>query len=363
VGLDQALTEFWTAWQDLVNNPAGYSERTVVAAKSATLALTFNNMSSNLHQIQKDYDANISGTLDEINGMAQQIADLNDKISQVEVAGQNSNDYRDQRELLLKELSEKIEITSFENNQGQVTVLVGNGRPLVQNPYAYALSTETNAGGLQDVVWTDRSGATANITNDIQGGKIKGWLDVRDGYVQNYLDQLDNLAATIVAEVNALHQGGYGIANDPFTGLPVTGLDFFEAAGTTAATIEVNPDLITDVNRIAASLTAATVPGDNRNAVAIANLQNQLTMNSGQATFGDFYSTLVSRVGNDVRSAAANHDYEDAMVAQLENYRESVAGVSLDEEMINLVKFQHAYEAAARVITTVDEMLNTLLNM
>jgi flagellar hook-associated protein 1 FlgK len=363
VGLDQALTEFWTAWQDLVNNPSGYAERTVVAAKSATLARTFNNMSSNLHQIQKDYDANIAGTLDEINSMARQIADLNHKISEVEVAGQNSNDYRDQRELLLKELAARIDINAFENDQGQVTVLVGDGRPLVQSPYAWELGTEVNAAGLQDVVWMDRDGSSVDITGAIQGGKIKGWLDVRDGYAQDYLNQLDGLAAALVSEVNAIHQTGFGIANDPVSGTPVTGLDFFVATGTTAATIEVNPDLITDVNRIAASLTAATVPGDNRNAVAIANLQNGLTMNGGQATFDEYYSTLVSRVGNDVRSANANHDYEDSMVAHLENFRESVAGVSLDEEMINLVKFQHAYEAAARVITTVDEMLNTLLNM
>ena len=105
------------------------------------------------------------------------------------------------------------------------------------------------------------------------------------------------------------------------------------------------------------------VPGDNRNAVAIAALQSQGTMMGGKATFDDFYSALVGRVGNDVRHASANHDYEVAMVSQLENYRESVAGVSLDEEMINLVKYQHAYEAAARVINTVDEMLDTVLNM
>ncbi|MBL0714171.1 MAG: flagellar hook-associated protein FlgK [Desulfosarcina sp.] len=363
VGLERTLNEFWSAWQDLVNNPSGYPERTSLASRSQTLARTFNNMATNLRQIQEDYDKNISGTIDEINGIAAQIADLNHKISQVAVAGQNSNDYRDQRDLLLKNLSERVDLTTFENDAGQVTVLVGDGKPLVQSPYAWQLGTRTNATGLQDVVWLERDGTPTDITAAIDGGKLKGWLDVRDGYAQDYINRLDTLAQTIVTEVNALHQNGYGLTIDPVSGAPITGQNFFVATGTTAATMALDPGILNDVNRIAAATTAATVPGDNRNAVALASLQEQATMSGGQATFNDFYSTLVSSVGNDVRNASANHDYEDAMVTQLENYRESVAGVSLDEEMINLVKYQHAYEAAARVITTVDEMLNTLLNM
>ena len=363
VGLDQSLNEFWAAWQDLINNPGGYSERTVLASKSQTLARTFNNMATNLRQIQEDYDTNISGTIDEINGIAGQIADLNHKISQVEVAGQNSNDYRDQRDLLLKDLSALIDVTTFENDAGQVTVLVGDGKPLVQSPYAWQLGTQINASGLQDVVWLERDGSPTDITAAIQGGRIRGWLDVRDGYAADYLNRLDTLAQSIVTEVNTLHQNGFGLTIDPISGSPITGQDFFVGSGTTAAAMAVNPDLLSDANRIAAATTAATVPGDNRNAVAIAALQSTAIMSGGKATFSDYYSALVGSVGSDVRSASANHDYEASMVTQLENYRESVAGVSLDEEMINLVKYQHAYEAAARVITTVDEMLDTVLNM
>ena len=363
VGLNQSLNEFWSAWQDLVSNPSGYSERTVLASKSQTLARTINNMSSNLQQIREDYDTNITGAVGEINAIASQIADLNHKISQVEVAGQNSNDYRDQRDLLLKDLSTLIDVTTFENDAGQITVLVGDGKPLVQSPYAWELGTQTNASGLQDVVWRDRDGSPTNITPAIDGGQLKGWIDVRDGYAADYLNELDMLAEAIVTEVNTLHQSGFGLSIDPVSGLPVTGQEFFAASGVTAASMSVHSDILTDVNRIAAATTATTVPGDNRNAVAIAALQSKGTMTGGKATFDDFYGGLVGRVANDVRHASANHNYEEAMVTQLENYRESVAGVSLDEEMINLVKYQHAYEAAARVINTVDEMLDTVLNM
>jgi flagellar hook-associated protein 1 len=163
----------------------------------------------------------------------------------------------------------------------------------------------------------------------------------------------------MATEVNSIHQAGFGI--DSTTGAPITGQPFF--TGATAAAIEVDASIVGDVNRIAAAATAATVPGDNTNAIAMANLQGRLTMNGSSTTFDSYYSALASGVGNDVSNASANHEYEAAMVSHLENYRESVSGVSLDEEMVNLVKFQHAYEAAAKLITTVDDMLNTVLGM
>ena len=360
-GLEEAMGQFWAAWQDLASNPSGYPERTALLTRSQTLARTFNTMSANLEQIQRDYDQTIVGTVDEINGISRQIVDLNEKISQVEIAGQNSNDYRDQRDQLLKELSKLIDINTYENDQGQVTVMTAGGNPLVQSPYAYELSTTTNAEGFQDVVWMNRSGATIDITDSIESGELKGWLDVRDGFAQDYMDRLDELASTMIAEVNAIHQAGFGMTIDSATGAPATGQPFF--AGTTAATMEVDAAIAGDVNRIAASATAATVPGDNTNAIAMANLQGGLTMNGASTTFDSYYSALASGVGSDVSNASANANYEDAMVSHLENYRESVSGVSLDEEMVNLVKFQHAYQAAAKLITTVDDMLNTVLNM
>jgi len=360
-GLEEAMSQFWAAWQDLASDPSGYPERTALLTRSQTLARTFNTMSANLQQIQVDYDQTIVGTVDEINGISRQIVDLNEKISQVEVAGQNSNDYRDRRDQLLKELSNLIDINTYENDRGQVTVMTSGGNPLVQSPYAYELSTVTNADGLQDVVWMNQGGTAIDITDSIGGGELKGWLDVRDGFAQDYLDRLDDLASTMATEVNSIHQAGFGMTNDPTTGAPVTGQPFF--TGTTAATIEVDASIVGDVNRIAAAATAATVPGDNTNAIAMANLQGQLTMNGSSTTFDSYYSALASGVGNDVSNASANHEYEAAMVSHLESYRESVSGVSLDEEMVNLVKFQHAYEAAAKLITTVDDMLNTVLGM
>ena len=116
-------------------------------------------------------------------------------------------------------------------------------------------------------------------------------------------------------------------------------------------------------DKIAASGTAAGSPGDNSNAIAIAELQNALMMNTNTATFDNFYNSMVSDVGNKVRHAGMSYDHHTAMVSHLENYRESISGVSLDEEMVNLIQFQLGYDAAAKLISTTDEMLNTLINM
>ena len=351
-GLNQAMGDFWNAWQDLANNPEGHTERQVLVAKSEIMAEAFNKISSDLNQQQNDIDSSIEGAVIEINTIAGQISDLNIKISDIEKSGQSANDLRDERDLLLKELSSMIDISSFEGDDGQVTVLVGNGRPLVQPPYSLSLSTVTNASGHEDVVWVDRDGNSVDITNDISGGKLKGWLEVRDVKIEDYKTRLDDLASSIITEVNNLHTAGFDLNG-------AAGGAFF--TGTSASDIAVDTNIINDVNLIAASGTGA--PGDNSNSIAIVNLQNGLLMSGGTATYDDFYNSLVSDVGIDAQSAQMNYDHQTAMASSLDNYRESISGVSLDEEMVNLVKFQHAYDAAAKLISAVDEMMNTVMNM
>lgn len=351
-GLNQAMGDFFNAWQDLVNNPEGHTERQVLVGKSEIMAGTFNNISSDLNQLQNDLDSSIEGAVLEINTISGEIADLNAKISDIEKSGQNANDLRDKRDVYLKELSSMIDISSFEGRDGQVSVLTGSGNPLVQPPYALSLSTATNASGHEDVFWVDRDGNTVDITNNISGGKLKGWLETRDVAIENYKTSLDNLASSMIAEVNNLHAAGFDLNG-------VAGVNFF--TGSSASDISVNPAIAGDVNLIAASGTGA--PGDNSNAIAIANLQNSLLMSGGTATYDDFYNSLVSDVGIAVQSAQMNYDHQSAMVSSLDNYRESISGVSLDEEMVNLVKFQHAYDAAAKLISAVDEMMNTVMNM
>jgi len=352
-GLSLAMSKFWDAWQSLASNPGGTTERQILVTASQVLATTFNQLNADLAQTQQDLDLAIEGTVADVNRLSQQLADLNNKIISSEAGSLNANDYRDQRELVLKQLSELIDINAFEDATGAVSVLVANGRPLVSATQFWQLSTETNIAGLHNVVWVDDGGNKTDISADISGGRLKGYLDVRDGVIDDNISRLDTLAQQLMTDLNALHQSGFALDGS-------AGEVFF--IGTGARDIEVNPNIVGDLNLVAAAADALTVPGDNRRAIDIANLQYQLNM-GGTQSYNDYYSAIVRDVGNEVLKSEAAYSHQSSMVTQLENQRESVSGVSLDEEMINLIKFQNAYTAAARLITTSDEMMETILQM
>ena len=160
------------------------------------------------------------------------------------------------------------------------------------------------------------------------------------------------MATSLRDQVNTEHIAGFGLDG--------TQNNFFDPLGTLAdGTFAVNSAIISNVAKIAAGDTSNY--GDNQTAISIANLQNTLTMSTNTATFDDYYNSIVSDVGIDVEDAKLNYEHQYSMAAQLDNYRESISGVSLDEEMVNLIKFQHAYNAAAKLITTVDELMETLI--
>jgi flagellar hook-associated protein 1 len=315
------------------------------------LASTFNQLSRNITNAQRDINASVIHVVDDVNQIAKQIAELNRKITQVEVTGHNANDYQDQRDQLVFNLSKLIDIDSFEDGNGNVTIMVGQGKPLVEGTFTWSLSTQNN-DGRQDVYWNDSSGAPHDITTRIVSGELKGWIDARDVVIDSYMVRLDALAGAIIKKVNDEHSEGYGLDPDS--------AQTFFFNGNNAASIGVNTLIVNDVNRIAAA-EVPDRPGDNGIAIRIANLQNEATMDG--ASFGDFYTSLVGDVGSDVRRAGLNHDHQSAMIKHLQNYREEVSGVSLDEEMVNLIKYQHAYNAAAKLITTTDEMLQTLIGL
>lgn len=354
-GLSAAMGEYWNAWQDLAANPDGVVQRSNLASAAQYMGDTFNNISQNLIALQNDIDSHVDAIVDEVNAMARHTAELNTKIAQMEATGKSANVYRDERDQLVFEMSKLMNIESFEDGNGNVTVMVGNGRPLVESSFAWDLST-VDAGGLQNVQWHDSSGGVVDITSQISNGELKGWFETRDVLVADYAGQLDQLAATIISEVNSLHSTGLTL--DPVT---TTGVNFF--TGTNAASIALNTDIVNNQDLIATASTGGTLPGDNTNAIAIANLQSDDSLMPGNSTFDEFYNTLLGSVGSDVQAADYNLKHQETMVLNLKNHRQEVSGVSLDEEMVNLVKYQHAYDASARMINTASEMLDTLMRI
>jgi flagellar hook-associated protein 1 len=353
-GLSQHLSQFWNAWQDLTLNPSGYAERKALTTASEDLASNFQEKTRYLDQVQKDMDGRIAAATDEINSLATNITNLNEKIVQLELNGSTANDFRDKRELLINQLSEKINFTTSEDSQGRVTLTLGDGNVLVGSPPFGKLTTAVNASGYHDIVW-DTAPATS-INDSIAAGNLKGWMNVRDSLVPEYKDQLDILAGQIIDQVNSVHSTGMGLDGS-------TGNNFF--SGNSASTIQVNATVLGDVNKIAAAgaVSLDLIRGDNTQAIAIAGLQNKQTMDGNSATFDTYFNTLVSRVGSDVQNASMNLEHHAMTVDQMENYRESICGVSLDEEMVNLVKYQQGYAAAAKLIDTVQQMMDTVINM
>jgi len=361
-GLNDAMAQFWNSWQELSNDPSGYAERVTLIANTQNLTDVFNSLSTNLTQVQSDSDASITGAVNEINTLSREIADLNLKIAEVEAGSLHSaNDFRDQRDMKLQELSALIDVDSFEDADGYLTITTANGNTLVDRTNSWELTTHT-VDGFEDVYWVSGTGTEEDITEAIDNGKLKGWIEARDAIIPGYLEDLDDLAAGIISAVNGYHSLGTDLTGTIGT---ASGLDFF--TGADASDIEINTNIADNPNLIAAALTTPPtsegLPGGSETAVAIAELQNDLLMGGGTATFDDFYNSLAGDVGSDVYQAEVNGNHQTTVNQQLATYRQEVSGVSLDEEMVDLVQFQSAYEAAAKLVTTVDEMLENLIAM
>ena len=353
-GLNDALAQFWNSWQEVANNPSGYTERVTLIADTQNLVNVINSLSDGLSEVQSDSDKSIAAAVDQINTLTGEIAQLNLKIAEIEAGGHSANEFNDARDMKLKELSGLIDINGFEDADGYLTINTANGKPLVDRTHSWNLTTRDNTNDLQDVFWVDSSGGEENITADIGTGKLKGWIEARDDSIAGYKTRLDELAGAIIGEVNTWHAAGNTLDG-------TTGVDFF--TGSDASDMAINNAIASNPNLIAAALGSEAPPGGNGNAIEIAELQNALTMSTNTASFDDFYNALAGDVGSKVALARTNSDHQSAVSLQLSTYREEISGVSLDEEMVALVQFQSAYNAAAKLVTTVDEMLDSLIAM
>ncbi len=352
-GLNEVMGEFWNAWQDLANDPSGQVQRVMLLGKSEDLTYQFQQVHNALSSNSSSLDAQVAGAVDDINFNAAKIADYNQKIVEVEASGDHANDYRDARDMALKELSSLIDTTTFEQKDGSITIKLGDGRNLVDGSRSSKLATLVNDAGHKDVCWA--SLPTRSINDSISSGKLKGLMETRDVIIPGYMSSLEDLTEAIKTQVNTLHAGGFGLDGS-------TGKNFFTGS-LAGGDFSVNSSIAEDSDRIAAAQTVDGLPGDNSNALAIADLQTTtVSIGDADTTFDDYYDAIVSHVGADVQQADVRFESQSEMATYLDNYRESISGVSLDEEMVNLIQYQRAYESAAKLISVADELLSTLIN-
>jgi flagellar hook-associated protein 1 FlgK len=334
-GLMQQLTDFFNSFQTLAQDPASIPNRQQVQISAQSLIDAFHARNSALVDTKTSADKAITADVAQINNLASQIADITKKIKVAEVGGQPANDLRDQRAALVGQLSQYVQVHEIDSN-GDYQLVTQDNHLLVLNG-------------------TTRTLNTSDVTSNIGEGSLKAEVDIRDTYVPKYAAALDQLAYEITQQVNAVHSTGYDLNGN-------TGINFFSppaSASGAAQSISLSSAVANDVTKIAAS--GASTGSDGDTATQLGNLLHAPVFTGGTVT--DQYSSLIFNVGTDVANAQSNLKEHQALLTQLQNVKQSVSGVSIDEETVSILQFQRSYQASARLIQTVDQLLQTVLAM
>jgi flagellar hook-associated protein 1 FlgK len=341
--LGAQLDRFWNAWEAVAVQPEDLGIRYALRQQAVALTDAFRDAHSRLQSIRTTADTSLSTRIDEVNSITAEVAELNRVIAVALAESRAPNDDLDRRDLLLNRLAELTGAMPFTGEEGHLIVYL-DGRPIIQGSSAHQLSFASTAGGVE--IRNSYDDGLTSITN----GEIGGLLEARDVSLPTYIDQLNTLASTLIAEVNALHQTGFGLDDN-------TGRDFFVPGGE-AGTIALDPAILADVQAIAAAA-GPGVPGDGSVALQIAGLRSASVI-SGRTLVG-YAHALLGLIGSDARAADSTISAYRSAREQIRVQEQSVSGVSTDEELAYLMQCQRAYEAAAQVIQVGDEMLRTVI--
>lgn len=358
------INDFFDAWQELTANPSGQVERDVVIQRGQLLGEAFSHITDELDRVEQNMNTEIVSEVETLNEKITEIARLNDRINLVEISGQTANSARDQRDLLIKDLSETLGVKTYTDNRGMLNVQLPGGMPLVQGNIAATITTVTT--GTDVNLQLQIAGSTLDVPLESLGGKMKGMFEIRDVFIDGLRNDLNTLATDLTTAVNTEHYAGYGADG-------ANHRNFF----LDMATLTIPPDvpsrnvrvILTDGSQIAAAGNAPlnagdpAAPGDNEMALRIAQLEITHKVSGTNDTFDNFFSKMVATVGIEAaRNDLALKGAKDATV-QLQNLRDGYSGVSLEEEMIDLIQYQRGFESSAKFLSTVDEMMNALLQL
>jgi flagellar hook-associated protein 1 len=359
-GINDALSAFFGALSDLANNPSGTAERVSIVGKANALGQFLAQTRQIVASEQQNLDENLAGATQKVNTLLSQIASLNQEILSSQGQRQSPNDALDQRQTLLQQLTKLTGATTRQDTDGEVTVNIGGLLLVGGNRFASLSSANVNAAGLHTVTYqSPNGGVSLDATALFSQGTIGGILNTRDNQLQSVLDRLDQLAKTLVDQVNAQHALGFDLTG-------AAGGNFFAPIASTAgaaSNVQVGSAIVADPRRIAAAAAADTVPGDNQNARALVNLQSTTFTSLGGLTLQDSFLSLAGDVGSQVQNAQAQSDFQQQLLTQAQARRDSVSGVNTDEEMIKLIEFQRAFESSALLIRTADQMYQSLVDM
>lgn len=344
-----AISKFFNSVNQLSTNPTDLSLRQGVLTAAGNLASAFNITANNLSIQRGNLDQSVVQTVSRVNILTQQIARLNAQIANLQNVGETAGTFIDQRTSLIDQLSSLVDVSVI-RNENSLTLTTSNGAPLVAGQQSFLLDAQPDASGVQHVF-----AQGTDITAEIASGQLGGLLQARDLQIPSIQARLDTLAAGFANAVNAVQTAGFDL-----NGNPATLADLFSPPPLSGVGAAASLSLaITDPALLAAS-SDGTV-GSNGNAEVMYAIRNQAII-SGQSPT-DYYSGIVFNVGNVTADATAEQSATSLVLRQLNDQRSSVSGVSLDEEAANMVRFQQAYAASAQVVSTVNSMMQTVINM
>ncbi|MGG3466035.1 flagellar hook-associated protein FlgK [Neobacillus pocheonensis] len=360
-GLQASLDRFWQSWEDLSKEPDSLASRAALLSNATALAGRFNQISDSIDNLSTDLQNQLSTKMQEMNNLTKQVSNLNLQIAKISAAGQQPNDLMDQRDLLIDKISKMADIQVKPANNGMVDIFIGQ---------EYLVKGDQNSPLSFDSAMNQLSLGGKSIS--LKSGEITGMVESLTKDIPSFMAKINELVTTFSKEVNQIHSDPSAMnlddiqnrKNDPSAALDQ--IPFFVAKGgtsdpATAGEIRVNPAIVASLSKIAAARAANVSDASNANLLNNLKFKN-VSFSNQTTTLNNFYRTIVGDLGIKTQESIQMETNSEALVQQAENRRQSVSGVSIDEEMTNMVKFQQSYNAASRYISVMDEVLDKLIN-
>ena len=346
-GIGADISNFFNSLQQLSPDPTNLALRQSVLTAAGNLATDFNTTAHNLQTQRSNIDQNVVQSVGDINSLTAQIASVDRQISSVQNAHGDAGTLVDKQTTLIRQLSGLVDVQVIKTDQG-ISLTTSNGTTLVAGSQSFALSAHLGSDGVQHIM-----AGTHDITGSLKGGSLAGLIQIRDQEIPSLASSLDQLAAGLANALNTANAQGYDLNGNKGGNIFVPPL---AGGGGAAAALSVS---LTDPKLIAASSDGTS--GSNGNLAVLSAVATQPLAN-GQTPIQS-YSAIVFKVGSDTANVSADVASSNLILQQLQDQRASTSGVSLDEEAANLIKYQTAYQAAARVVSTIETLLADTVNL
>ena len=349
-GFSDEINNFFNSMNDVALNPDDTAARENFLSAAQSLVGRIRQAYSFLEEIKNSYTSKLTEQVSQLNQLLNQLAELNGNISTTPKDSSSYNQLLDRRDELIKEISSQIEVKLTFNDDGSVNLYTAKGFALVLKERAFNLSTEVSDEGVEVKV------QGVDLSRELSGGEIGGTLRGLAA-VEEYEGRLNQFTSTFAELVNRQHEAGYDLYGE--TGVALFGSENGQPIDASNITLA-----ITDPKKVAAASSPDYLNSDNGNIKALMELGEEKIDELGGLSFSEYYATQITgAIGAELSKVKNLSENASFQLESLEEKVSSISGVNVDEELVKLTQYQRAYQAAARVITVSDELIQTILNL